>query len=45
MDFVDVDGKLFQKFYDCTFTLNLVKSLFIIIKYFVYHYKTLLVFL
>ena len=44
-DFVDVDGKLFLKFYDCTLTLNLVKSLFIIMKYFVYYYKTLFVFL
>ena len=29
-NFVDVDRKLFKKFYDCTFTLNLVKFLFVL---------------
>ena len=44
-DFVGFFGKLFKTFYDCNFTLNLVKSLFITMKYLVCYYKTLFVFL
>ena len=39
MDFTDIYGKLFKKSYDWNFTLNSVKSSFIIIKYYLYFYN------